>query len=166
MVIARRIDGDGVDRGVHNFLVPLRCMDTHKLVPGVTSRDIGPKIGYNVMDNGFARFENVIIPRRNMAMRFAHVDEQGKYSKKSVSDATSKVAYITTMQVRAYICNEASRNVKLPVPLLFGIPLSVARATERTELQNTKFSTTSRNSIVSFHYWRLLIVLYLPERNY
>jgi acyl-CoA oxidase len=113
MVIARLIDGDGVDRGVHNFLVPLRSMDTHMLLPGVTTGDIGPKIGYNVMDNGFARFENVIIPRRNMAMRFAHVNEQGKYSKKSVSDATSKVAYITMMQVRAYICNEASKNLAI-----------------------------------------------------
>ena len=113
MVIARLIDGDGVDRGVHNFLVPLRSMDTHQLLSGVTTGDIGPKIGYNIMDNGFARFESVIIPRRNMAMRFAHVDEQGKYSKKSVSDATSKVAYITMMQVRAYICNEASKNLAI-----------------------------------------------------
>jgi acyl-CoA oxidase len=65
------------------------------------------------MDNGFARFENVIIPRRNMAMRFASVDEQGKYSKKNVSDATSKVAYLTMMQVRACICNEAVKNLAM-----------------------------------------------------
>lgn len=113
MVIARLIDGDGKDRGMHNFLVPLRSMETHKLLPGVTTGDIGPKIGYNVMDNGFARFENVIIPRRNMAMRFASVDTQGKYLKKTVSDATSKVAYITMMQVRAYICNEAGKNLAM-----------------------------------------------------
>lgn len=103
MVIARLIDGNGVDRGIHNFLVPLRSMTDHKLLPGVLTGDLGPKIGYNTMDNGFARFENVVIPRRNMAMRFAMVDEKGKYSKKSVSEATSKVAYITMMQVRAFI---------------------------------------------------------------
>lgn len=113
MVIARLIDGSGVDRGMHNFLVPLRSMETHKLLPGVKTGDIGPKIGYNVMDNGFALFENVVIPRRNMAMRFATVDEQGQYSKKTVSDATSKVAYITMMQVRAYICNEAGKNLAM-----------------------------------------------------
>jgi len=103
MVIARLIDGEGKDRGVHNFLVPLRSMKDHTLLPGVVTGDLGPKIGYNNMDNGYARFEHVVIPRRNMAMRFASVDENGKYSKKSVSDATSKVAYITMMQVRAYI---------------------------------------------------------------
>jgi acyl-CoA oxidase len=103
MVIARLIDGDGVDRGMHNFLVPLRSMQDHKLLPGVVTGDLGPKIGYNNMDNGFARFDKVIVPRRNMAMRFATVDKNGKYSKRLVSDATSKIAYITMMQVRAYI---------------------------------------------------------------
>lgn len=111
MVIARLIDGDGADKGIHNFLVPLRSMKDHKLLPGVVTGDLGPKIGYNNMDNGFARFDHAVIPRRNMAMRFATVDESGNYSKKSVSDATSKVAYITMMQVRAFIVDEAGKNL-------------------------------------------------------
>ena len=72
MVLARLVDGQGIDRGVHNFLVPLRHRNTHQLLPGVTTGDIGPKIGYNTMDNGYARFHHVRIPRRNMAMRFAN----------------------------------------------------------------------------------------------
>ena len=47
MVIAQLIDGSGKNRGIHNFLVPLRSMDDHSLLPGVTTGDIGPKIGYN-----------------------------------------------------------------------------------------------------------------------
>lgn len=109
MVIARLIDGQGIDRGVHNFLVPLRRMTDHTLLPGVTTGDIGPKIGFNVMDNGFCSFHHVLIPRRNMAMRFAEVDEEGNYRKKTVSDAASKIAYITMMQVRAHICNESGK---------------------------------------------------------
>jgi acyl-CoA oxidase len=112
MVIARLIDGDGIDRGIHNFLVPLRCTQTHRLLPGVETGDIGPKIGYNVMDNGYARFNHVRIPRRNMAMRFAHVDERGKYFTKA-DGAASKIAYITMMQVRAHICNEAGKNLAM-----------------------------------------------------
>jgi acyl-CoA oxidase len=94
MVIAQLIDGEGISRGIHNFLVPLRSMDTHSLLPGVTTGDIGPKIGYNNMDNGFAKFDNVRVPRRNMAMRFANVDEEGRYAKSEgkSSDAASKVA--------------------------------------------------------------------------
>ena len=113
MVIANLIDGEGTNRGIHNFLVPLRSMKDHSLLPGVTTGDIGPKIGYNVMDNGFAKFDNVEIPRRNMAMRFQTVDEKGRYKKKSVSDATQRVAYITMMQVRAYIVNEAGKNLAM-----------------------------------------------------
>eukprot|EP00986_Skeletonema_menzelii_P005041 scaffold1778_cov135-Skeletonema_menzelii.AAC.10 len=98
MVIARLIDGSGKDHGIHNFLVPLRSMEDHTLLPGVETGDIGPKIGYNNMDNGFARFDNVRIPRRNMAMRFAMVDEEGRYEKVVMkggsknADAASKVA--------------------------------------------------------------------------
>jgi len=111
MVIARLIDGEGVDRGVHNFLVPLRSMTDHTLLPGVETNDLGPKIGYNNMDNGLASFKNVVIPRRNMAMRFSEVDEQGKYTKKQVSEAASKIAYITMMQVRSFICDNAGKNL-------------------------------------------------------
>lgn len=109
MVIAQLIDGDGVNRGIHNFLVPLRSMKDHTLLPGVKTGDIGPKIGYNNMDNGFAYFDKVVIPRRNMAMRFAQVDESGKYSKKQVSPAASKIAYITMMQVRAKLVIGSSK---------------------------------------------------------
>ncbi|KAG7340972.1 acyl-CoA oxidase [Nitzschia inconspicua] len=109
MVIARLIDGNGIDRGIHNFLVPLRSMEDHTLLKGVTTGDIGPKIGYNNMDNGFAQFDQVVIPRRNMAMRFASVDEDGNYTHNNNNDATSKVAYITMMQVRAMIVNGASK---------------------------------------------------------
>lgn len=113
MVIARLIDGDGIDRGMHNFLVQTRSLQDHSLMPGVTCGDIGPKIGYNNMDNGFAKFDHVVIPRRNMAMRFATVDENGKYTKKTVSDAASKISYITMMQVRALIVMNSSQILRM-----------------------------------------------------
>eukprot|EP00533_Pseudo-nitzschia_delicatissima_P005236 CAMPEP_0116087120 /NCGR_PEP_ID=MMETSP0327-20121206/5203_1 /TAXON_ID=44447 /ORGANISM="Pseudo-nitzschia delicatissima, Strain B596" /LENGTH=703 /DNA_ID=CAMNT_0003578185 /DNA_START=99 /DNA_END=2210 /DNA_ORIENTATION=- len=109
MVIAQLIDGDGKRRGIHNFLVQLRSMEDHTLMPGVETGDIGPKIGYNTMDNGFAYFRSVKIPRRNMAMRFASVDENGKYRKKTMSEAASKISYITMMQVRSMIVTGAAK---------------------------------------------------------
>ncbi len=62
MVIARLILPDPAsptgtkDLGIHNFIVPLRDLDTHELLPGVVSRDIGPKISFNGMDNGYVDF--------------------------------------------------------------------------------------------------------------
>jgi len=43
---------------------------THELLPGVHTGDIGPKIGYNTMDNGHASFDRVRIPRANMPCRY------------------------------------------------------------------------------------------------
>jgi acyl-CoA oxidase len=130
MIIAQLIDGEGVERGIHNFIVPLRSMDDHTLLPGVMTGDIGPKIGYNNMDNGYAIFTNVRIPRRNMAMRFAYVDENGKYTKKtggggSDDAAASKVAYITMMQVRAYIIHTS--NEALAMACTIAIRYSIVR---------------------------------------
>jgi acyl-CoA oxidase len=89
-------------------------MTDHQLLKGVTTGDIGPKIGYNNMDNGFASFDNVIIPRRNMAMRFATVDEDGNYSTKvDASGPASKIAYISMMQVRSYIIDEAGKHLAM-----------------------------------------------------
>jgi len=113
MVIARLIDGEGIDRGMHNFLVQTRSLDDHSLMPGVVCGDIGPKIGYNNMDNGFAKFDHVKIPRRSMAMRFAVVDRNGVYKKKIISDAASKINYITMMQVRSYIVRAASLALRM-----------------------------------------------------
>lgn len=59
--------------------------------------DIGPKIGFNTMDNGFCQFDRVRIPRRNMAMRHHQVDRNGKYSSEGSKEG-SKIAYITVMQ--------------------------------------------------------------------
>jgi len=40
---------------------------------GITLGDIGPKFGFDSIDNGFLRFSNVRIPRENMLMKYAQV---------------------------------------------------------------------------------------------
>ena len=96
-----------LDKGIHNFIVPIRDTETHTLLPGVLAGDIGPKIGFNSMDNGFLQLDHVHIPRENMCMRFQEVDENGVYRKvgsgSEKKDMTDKIAYITMMQVRAFI---------------------------------------------------------------
>jgi acyl-CoA oxidase len=42
-------------------------------LPGIILGDIGPKFAFEFVDNGFLRFEQVRIPRRNMLMRYATV---------------------------------------------------------------------------------------------
>ena len=40
---------------------------------GITVGDIGPKFGFDLMDNGFLRFDHFRIPRGNMLMKNAQV---------------------------------------------------------------------------------------------
>ena len=47
----------GKDHGIHAFIVPIRDLETHKPLPGITVGDIGPKFGYSGVDNGFLSFE-------------------------------------------------------------------------------------------------------------
>lgn len=67
--------------------------------------DIGPKIGFNAMDNGFCSFDRVRIPRMNMAMRHQQVDRQGNYRSNKSKEA-ERIAYITLTQVSSLICGK------------------------------------------------------------
>ena len=67
-IVFARLIIDGKDYGVQPFMTQTRDVDTWKLRPGVKAGDLGPKIGYNSKDNGWASFDQVRIPRTNMLM--------------------------------------------------------------------------------------------------
>lgn len=77
---------DNRDHGVHAFIVPVRDHVTKKLLPGCRVRDLGPKFGFNGIDNGCLSFDHVRIPRENMLDRFSEVLADGTYVNK-VGDA-------------------------------------------------------------------------------
>ena len=90
---------DNKRHGLHVFLVPIRDPVTFKTLPGVEAGDIGPKQGFNTKDNGYAVFKNVVIPRRNMLMKFHVVSKEGKYS----LQGDEKISYATMLMTRATI---------------------------------------------------------------
>ena len=61
VVMARLFCGRGVDRGPHAFVVQLRDMETHSALPGVKVGDIGPKLGFGSVDNGWLELDHVCI---------------------------------------------------------------------------------------------------------
>lgn len=77
MVFCRTIV-KGKDNGVQPFLVQIRCREKHLALPGVTVGDIGSKIGYSTMDNGYLSFNKVRIPRKNMMQKFLHITKKGE----------------------------------------------------------------------------------------
>ena len=69
---------NGESHGVHAVLVPLRD-DDHNLLPGITVKDNGYKVGLNGVDNGRIWFDNVRVPRENLLDRFGSINDQGAY---------------------------------------------------------------------------------------
>ena len=83
-VFAKLITGE-TDYGVSAFLVPLRDKKGN-VMPGITIRDCGRKMGLNGVDNGTIIFNQVTIPYDNLLDRFASVNAEGKFESPISSD--------------------------------------------------------------------------------
>ena len=102
IVIARMIIDEN-DYGPMTFIVQLRSMKDHSLLPGVETGDIGSKHGYNTKDNGYAVFTNFRVPRSALLSKYIKVDREGDIS----LSGNPKVAYFTMMFVRISMVAEA-----------------------------------------------------------
>eukprot|EP00743_Colponemidia_sp_Colp-15_P007156 GILK01007723.1.p1 GENE.GILK01007723.1~~GILK01007723.1.p1 ORF type:complete len:666 (-),score=84.72 GILK01007723.1:138-1973(-) len=103
-VVMARLIVHGKDLGMHPFFVQLRSLTDHQPLKGVTVGDIGPKMGFNTVDNGFARFDHVRIPRSHMLMRYSKLSREGVYSK----PPHDKLSYIGMVSVRTALVAAAA----------------------------------------------------------
>ncbi|KAI3859267.1 hypothetical protein MKW98_007648 [Papaver atlanticum] len=69
---------DGVNQGVHAFIVQVRDADGN-VCPNIRVADCGHKIGLNGVDNGRIWFDNVRIPRESLLNSVADVSPDGQY---------------------------------------------------------------------------------------
>jgi acyl-CoA oxidase len=84
--------------GVQAFIVQLRSLENHRHLPGVETGDIGPKIGFDSLDNGYIKFDQYRIPRSHMLMRYSWVTKEGVFEK---SPGTDLVMYASMLILRA-----------------------------------------------------------------
>ncbi|XP_023675785.2 peroxisomal acyl-coenzyme A oxidase 1 isoform X1 [Paramormyrops kingsleyae] len=104
-VVLAQLHTQGNCHGLHAFLVPIRDMSNHQPLPGVVVGDIGPKFGFDEVDNGFLKLENVRIPRDYMLMKYAKVEPDGTYRK----PPSDKLTYGTMVFIRSMIVGESAR---------------------------------------------------------
>ncbi|XP_074861400.1 peroxisomal acyl-coenzyme A oxidase 2 isoform X1 [Carettochelys insculpta] len=82
--------------GLHPFILQIRSLRDHSPAPGVTVGDIGPKMNFEHIDNGYLMLQNVTVPRENMLSRFSQVLPDGTYMKQG----SDKINYLTMIMSR------------------------------------------------------------------
>lgn len=95
-----RLITDGKDYGPHPFCVQIRSLENHVPLPGITVGDIGPKMGFNSVDNGFILFDHYRVPHVSFLAKYSQVQPgTGIYNK----PPNAKLSYGTMVYVRANI---------------------------------------------------------------
>lgn len=80
---------------------------------GITIGEIGTKVGFNTVNNGFLAFDNVRIPLKNMLMKNAKVLENGEFTKSQ----SPVLNYGVMTQVRVDIVKGMSLNLSKAVTI-------------------------------------------------
>ena len=100
--------------GIQAFMVQLRDMQTHQLLKGIKTGDIGPKLGFNSVDNGYLSLTNVFIPRKDMLMGITEVDQNGRVSKKEEKE---KILYGAMLHVRSALVRSGGKTLARAVTI-------------------------------------------------
>ncbi|PGH15626.1 hypothetical protein AJ80_05491 [Polytolypa hystricis UAMH7299] len=94
-----------VSHGCHVFVVQIRDLQTHRPLKGIVIGDIGPKLGYASMDNGYMLFDHYRVPHSAMLSRLSRVNpETGDYEKA----ANNALVYGSLTYARTHIIRGTS----------------------------------------------------------
>ena len=103
-VVMAQLVISGKAYGPHPFVVQIRDMNTHQPLENIHIGDIGPKFGYNTMDNGFLLFNQVKVPHISMLARYSGVDPKTNQYMRPTSPS---LVYGTLTWVRSTIVMQA-----------------------------------------------------------
>ncbi|KAI9259492.1 acyl-CoA dehydrogenase/oxidase C-terminal [Phascolomyces articulosus] len=99
-IVMARLILNGKDFGPHPFCVQIRSLEDHTPLPGITVGDLGPKFGFNSVDNGFIMFDHYRVPHISFLAKYSQVKPgSGEY----VKPPNAKLSYGTMVWVRANI---------------------------------------------------------------
>lgn len=136
LVIARLIV-KGKDHGPQCFFVQVRDPETHRVLQGVETGDIGPKLGYNSKDNGFMRFTSFRVPKITMLSKYIKINSAGEVS----TFGNEKIKYTGMMRARTCLLMVSYYSM-----------FKVLQITTRYSVLRKQFTDTQGNEIKIFDY--------------
>lgn len=77
-VVFAQLIVDGENHGVHAVLCPIRGASGN-ILPGITVKDCGYKLGLNGVDNGRIWWDRVEVPVENLLNKYGDIDSDGQY---------------------------------------------------------------------------------------
>jgi acyl-CoA oxidase len=93
--------------GPHQFVAQIRDMKTNKPLDGIVIGDIGTKVGYAAMDNGYMLFKNFRVPHKALLSKYTGVSLDGKY----IKPENQAIVYGSMTFVRANIIMNSRLNL-------------------------------------------------------
>ncbi|KAL8711357.1 MAG: hypothetical protein Q9220_004254 [cf. Caloplaca sp. 1 TL-2023] len=142
-VVMAQLIINGKGYGPHPFVVQVRDLRNHEPLENIYVGDIGPKFGYNTMDNGFLLLNHVKVPHINMLAKFSSVDpETNKY----VKPASASLVYGTLTWVRSTIVLQSGS------VLARGVTIATRYAAVRRQFQDrdAKESDMGENQVLNY----------------
>lgn len=106
-ILMAQLYSNGKCYGIHPFMVQVRDSENHMPLPGIDIGDIGDKMGYKGVNNGYLGLTNVRIPRTNMMMKNAKLGRDGTY----VKPPSSVLTYGTMVFVRVLIVKNMAQSL-------------------------------------------------------
>jgi len=85
-------------------------METHEPLPGVEVGDMGTKLGYNSVDNGYLLFNKVKVPRSAHLSRFAEITKEGDFELHSDPRILYVVMSMTRISITLGCCYNLFRS--------------------------------------------------------
>ena len=96
--------------------------------------DIGPKLGFNMKDNGYLAFKDFRVPRNSLLARYVTVSRDGGFS----TQGDKKILYSVMMLTRIYILVDAAHNFST------GLTIALRYAHVRTQFKDKAGSDVER----------------------
>lgn len=87
------------DYGPQPFFCPIRSRLDHMPFPGLKVGDIGTKMGYNSVDNGYIAFDHYRVPRTCLLSKFVSVNREGDFELMGDPRTIYQIMVITRLMI-------------------------------------------------------------------